>query len=98
MKDLEKEDERPRKPMADRLLRHDLFEALLSCLQVFSIQFDVVDFGPQKPVGGIDAHILKNGRAAVNDQFGADGVALLLHGDLPLAPISSSSSPTMTRA
>src|ERR1035437_369058 len=62
------------------LLRYDLFVALLQRLHVFSVELERVDCGPQ-PAGGIDVHLLENGRPAVDDDLGADSAAHRLSGD-----------------
>src|SRR5450759_1641868 len=65
------------------LLRYDLFVALLQRLHVFSVELERVDGGPQ-PAGGIDVHLLENGRPAVDDDLGTDSAAHRLYGDRPL--------------
>ena len=40
------------------LLWHHLFAELLSSLQILAMHFDILDFGPRQPVGGIDVHLL----------------------------------------
>src|ERR1035437_3256945 len=64
-----------------RLLPHDLFEALLPRLHVFSVELEIVDGGPGQLFGGIEVHLLENGRPAVDDDLGTDSAAHLLYGD-----------------
>src|ERR1039457_7682933 len=67
-----------------RLLPNDLFEAILPRLHVFAVELEIVDGGPGQLFGGIDVHLLENGRPAVDDDLGTDSAAHLLYGDRPL--------------
>ena len=42
----------------DGLFGDYLFAAVLSCLQIFPVEFDILYFGPHQSVAGLNEHLL----------------------------------------